>query len=66
MFLGRQATHWKMFLENGHIHDQREHTKKILRPLPVQIGSEARISMQCPTATFVEPSVYTAGGSFNL
>jgi len=31
----------------------------------VRMGSEARISMQYPMAAFVEPSVYTAGGSFN-
>jgi hypothetical protein len=29
------------------------------------MGSEARISMQCPMAVLVEPSVYMTGGSFN-
>lgn len=54
-----------MFLENGHNHDQREHTKKILRELPVRMRSEARISVQSPMAAFVEPSFYMVGGSFN-
>lgn len=29
------------------------------------MGCEARSSMQCPIPAFVEPSVYTAGGSFD-
>jgi hypothetical protein len=62
---GRQVTHWEIFLKNGHIHDQTEHTREILGKLPVRMGNEARISIQCPMAAFVEPSVYTAGGSFN-
>jgi len=37
----------------------------MLRKLPVRMGSEARISMQCPMVAFVEPSVYKAGGSLN-
>ena len=31
----------------------------------MRMGSEARISMQCPMAALVKPSVYTAGGSCN-